>query len=175
MKRKLLLIAYYLILQHLPGQQIYKFKLGNKLRAIASKFLFDSAGDNLCIEYQAKFGDGVGISIGNNSGIGPNCNLSSPVTIGNDVMMGPDVKILTRSHSIGLLDIPMRMQGENNRLKVVISDDVWIGTRVIIMPGVTVGKGAVIAAASVVTKDVEPYSIVGGVPAKIIKYRNRND
>jgi maltose O-acetyltransferase len=68
----------------------------------------------------------------------------------------------------------MRLQGYEDVEKVCIKDDVWIGSRVTIMPGVTVGVGAIIAAGAVVTHDVPDYTIVGGVPAKVIKSRNRS-
>ena len=68
-------------------------------------------------------------------------------------------------------DIPMRGQGSTPARKVTVSSDVWIGARVIILPGVTIGQGAIIAAGAVVTKDVPPFSVVGGVPARVIKFR----
>lgn len=65
----------------------------------------------------------------------------------------------------------MNQQGFLPNQKVTIGDDAWIGTRVIILPGVSVGKGAIIGAGAVVTKDVPEYAVVAGVPAKVIKYR----
>ena len=85
-------------------------------------------------------------------------------------MMGPNVTILTHTHIIDRTDIPMGQQGMRIA-EVVIGNDVWIGMRVIIMPGIKIGDGAVIGAGAVVTKDVPDFAIVGGVPAKIIKYR----
>lgn len=111
-----------------------------------------------------------GISIGSGSGLGVNCLVHGPLEIGNKVMMGPDVVILTHTHNIDRTDIPMGDQG-SRVAKVTIGNDVWIGMRTIIMPGVKIGNGAVIGAGAVVTKDVPDYAIVGGVPAKIIKYR----
>ena len=87
-------------------------------------------------------------------------------------MMRPDVSILTHTHNIERTDIPMGQQGMRVS-EVIIGNDVWIGIRVIIMPGVKVGNGAVIGAGTVVTKDVPDYAIVGGVPARIIKFRKR--
>lgn len=113
-----------------------------------------------------------GISLGDNSGIGENAwMLSDGITIGNDVMMGPDCMMFTSNHRTDNLDIPMWHQGFTEVKPIVIEDDVWIGARVIILQGVTIGRGSIIAAGSVVTKDVEPYSIVGGNPAKLIKKR----
>lgn len=85
-------------------------------------------------------------------------------------MMGPDVTILTHTHNIERTDIPMGQQGMRVA-EVVIGNDVWIGMRSIIMPGVCIGNGVVIGAGAVVTKDVPDFAIVGGVPARIIKYR----
>lgn len=99
-----------------------------------------------------------------------NCALHGPLRIGDNVMMGPDVTILTYTHNIARIDIPMGQQGSVVK-EVTIGNDVWIGMRSIIMPGVKIGNGVVIGAGAVVTKDVPDYAIVGGVPAKIIRYR----
>lgn len=86
-------------------------------------------------------------------------------------MMGPDVVILSGGHVFDRTDIPMRLQGGKKSRPTVIGDDVWIGTRAIIMPGVRIGSGVIIGAGAVVTKDVPDYAIVGGVPAKVLRYR----
>ena len=96
--------------------------------------------------------------------------MHGPLEIDDNVMMGPEVTILTHTHNIERTDIPMGRQGMR-MAKVVIGNDVWIGMRVVIMPGVRVGDGAVVGAGAIVTKDVPAFAIVGGVPAKVIKYR----
>ena len=96
--------------------------------------------------------------------------MHGPLKIGENVMMGPEVTILTHTHNIERTDIPMRQQGTIVK-EVIIGNDVWIGMRSIIMPGVKIGNGAVIGAGAVVTKDVPDNAIVGGVPSKIIRYR----
>lgn len=113
---------------------------------------------------------GGGISIGSGSGLGVNCSVHGPLRIGDNVMMGPEVTILTHTHNIERTDIPMGQQGMRVA-EVVVGNDVWIGMRVVIMPGVKVGNGAVLGSCAVVTKDVPDFAVVGGVPAKIIKYR----
>lgn len=123
------------------------------------------------MERHARFGRGV--TLGDRSGIGINASIGEQTHIGSDVMMGPDCVIYTRNHRFDRLDIPMREQGYGPVEPVEIGDDCWIGGRVTILPGVHVGNGAVIAAGAVVTKDVPPYAVVGGVPAKIIY--NRKD
>lgn len=84
-------------------------------------------------------------------------------------MMGTDVTVITRNHRFDRTDVPMMKQGFEDEKPVYIGDDVWIGDRVIILPGVHIGNRCIIAAGSVVTKDVAPYTVVGGVPAHFIK------
>ena len=140
------------------------------MRSKTAGKLFDKAGSNINIERGADFGTGRGISIGNGSGIGVNCKVRGPLTIGENVMMGPNVHILTHTHNHHNVDIPMCKQGGEFR-KVTIGNDVWIGLNVVILPGVSIGNGVIIGAGAVVSKDIPNYAVVGGVPAKIIKYR----
>jgi maltose O-acetyltransferase len=93
-------------------------------------------------------------------------DLRGGVEIGADVSISPNVMILTAQHDLN--DPWFRYVSE----KVVIQDHVWIGARATIMPGVTVGRGAVVAAGAVVTRDVEPLTVVGGVPARTIGVRD---
>ena len=98
----------------------------------------------------------------------------SHITIGSKVMFGPRVMILGGDHNIAeighfMFDVKDKRPG--NDVPVVIEDDVWIGARAIILKGVTIGRGSVIAAGSIVTKSIPPYSIVAGVPARVIKPR----
>jgi acetyltransferase-like isoleucine patch superfamily enzyme len=86
------------------------------------------------------------------------------------VMFGPNVYIFSENHGHERTDIPM-IEQPTARKGVKIEDDVWIGTRATILDGITIGKGSIIAAGSIVNKDVPPYSIVAGVPAKVIKSR----
>lgn len=134
-----------------------------------SQFI-EHCGKNVNFERGAKFNPEL--SIGDNSGVGMNCELSGRIIIGKDVMMGPNCIMRTYSHRHDRLDIPMDEQGFEPERVMCIGDDVWIGTNVIIMPGVNIGSHCIIGAGSVVTKDVPDYAIVGGVPAKIIRMRN---
>ncbi len=115
---------------------------------------------------------GEGLIIGNNVGIAQNCfiQVRGEVKIGNNVIFGPNVSIFSENHNFSNPDLPVNVQGET-RKGVSIEDGVWIGTRAIILDGVHIGKNSIVAAGSVVTKDVPQYAIVGGVPAKIIKMR----
>jgi len=100
--------------------------------------------------------------------------VNEKVTIGNNVMIADHFSLRDTDHTFERFDIPMREQGITTS-PIKIEDDVWIGHGVIITKGVTIGTGAIIAGGAVVTKDVPAYAIVGGIPAKIIKYRNNND
>lgn len=173
MKRIICIIIYRLFLVWLPStdNSLITSKLIKKLRSSVASGCFDYHGRNINIEKGADFGNGSGISIGNNSGLGVDCVVRGPLQIGDDVMMGRWVNIMTNSHDTSRTDIPMNQQGHKQKKKVTIESDVWIGNRVIILPGVNIGKGSIIGAGAVVTKDVPEYAVVAGVPAKVIKYR----
>lgn len=115
---------------------------------------------------------GEGLIIGNNSSIGPFAYIgcSGTIRIGNNVMMSPRVSIYAENHLFDRVDITIKDQGVKRQF-VTIEDDCWIASNSVILAGVTVGRGSVVAAGSVVTNDVPPYSVVGGVPAKVIKSR----
>lgn len=116
---------------------------------------------------------GVGLAIGDNSAVGAYSFLGAQggITIGSNVIIGPRVSIHAENHRFSSLEIPIRLQGED-RQGIVIEDNCWIGAGSIILDGVHIGTGCVVAAGSIVTKNVQPYSVVGGVPAKMIKSRN---
>jgi len=171
MKGKIIIgrIVYNLIGKHMPLSDGH-FSFGaKKIRAFCGKLILRECGDNVNIEKGAHFSSEV--SLGDNSGIGINCEIAPYVSIGNDVMMGPECMIYTSNHGMGRTDIPMMKQESTPVEPVVIGNDVWIGARVIILPGVHIGDGSVIGAGSVVTKDVEEYSVVAGNPAKLIRKR----
>lgn len=115
---------------------------------------------------------GQGVRIGNNVTVGPHSfiGFGGKIEIGNFVMMAPHVTIVSHNHAYDRLDVPMRLQPVVTA-PVTIEDDVWVGAHATILPGVRVGRGAIIAAGAVVTQDVTPYSIVGGVPARQIGTR----
>ena len=110
------------------------------------------------------------ISVGNFSEIGTRALIQGNVEIGDYVIMGPDVKIYSRNHEFKSTDTPIALQGKRH-YTTKIGHDVWIGANVIILPGVRVGNHSILAAGTVVTKDVQEYAIVGGNPAKVIKMR----
>ena len=165
-KSKLCYFLYKLTAAGLPISQ--RMRLAKKLRVFWAKRIA-SCGKNVNIEKNAYFTPGL--TLGDNSGVGINCEVYGPVIIGNDVMMGPEVVIYTSGHKYDRTDVPMMEQGSTEPEPVVIGNDVWIGRRAMIMPGVRIGDGCVIGAGAVVTKDIPSYSVVGGVPAKVLKKR----
>lgn len=116
---------------------------------------------------------GAGLKVGDHSNIGPFAYIgcSGFISIGNNVMISPRVSIYAENHVFDNPEILMKEQGVT-QAPVIIEDDCWIASNSIILAGVTIGKGSVIAAGSVVTKDIPPYSVAAGVPAKVIKQRN---
>ena len=117
------------------------------------------------------------VTIGNDVYIGPHALFlctESQIFIGNKVLFGPHVTIIGGDHRItdvGRFIYDVLDKHPEDDQDVHIEDDVWIGTNTTLLKGVTVGRGAVVAAGALVTKDVPPYAIVGGVPAKVLKYR----
>ena len=173
MKRIFILFIYLLTAKGLPPTDngLRLSVLIRKFRSHIGGKLLDSHGKNINIEKGADFGTGKGISLGHNSGLGINCKVRGPLQIGDNVMMGPDVIIYTSNHETSDTTLSMSEQGFTNPERVTIKDDVWIGARAIILPGVTIGHGVIIAAGAVVTKDVPDWAVIGGVPAKVIKFR----
>lgn len=156
----------------LPGNTS-SINLGQKaIRAFAAKRILDRCGCGVDIQKGARFASSV--EIGDHSGIGEYCVIANKTIIGNNVMMARECLINLGEHVTEDLTKPMNQQGIKTPSPVVIEDDCWICARAIILSGVRIGTGAVIAAGAVVTKDVPPYAIVGGMPAKIMRYRTDN-
>lgn len=170
-KTKILYIMYRMFASWLPESR--RFGIARMFRCFFVKRIVREFGTNVNIEKNAYFTPDL--SIGDNSGVGINCEVHGPVSIGSDVMMAPEVVIYTSNHKFERMDISMAQQGLTENKPVTIGNDVWIGRRAMIMPGVTIGDGSVIGAGAIVTKDVPQYSVVAGVPAKVVKYRKNND
>ena len=159
----------YLFAAHLP-ESFFWINIGQKrIRAFCGKLILAKCGKHVNIEKGAQFPSTV--ELGDYSGIGIRAQINGKAVIGKNVMMGPDVCMYARNHAFDRTDIPMNQQGFTPEKPIVIEDDVWIGARVIILPGVHIGTGAVVGAGAVVTKDVPDYAVVGGNPARILKMR----
>ncbi len=166
-KTKILYILYEMFASWLP--QSRHMALAKRLRAFFARRIISKCGKNVNIEHNAKFTPGL--ELGERSGIGISCEINGRVKIGNCVMMGPEVVIYTSGHTFDSTDIPMMDQGSTEEKPVVIGNDVWLGRRVMIMPGVHIGDGCVIGAGAVVTKDIPEYSVAVGIPARVVKSR----
>lgn len=158
------------------------------IRLFLYRYLFRmKIGRDSSVHWLARFNNPSGVVIGHNTVIGNDAFLDGrhkrkrgsyvrdffsssqrPLAIGNNVSIAGEVRIYTMQHDI---DSPDFSESEG---EVIIDDYVVIGTRVTILPGVHIGKGAVVASGAVVTRDVVPYSLVGGVPAEHIRYRSKD-
>lgn len=154
---------------------ILKYTYGKaKFRAWLFAFLFKSSGKNVEIFENCRFYRHSNISLGNYVFINHSCELEAvggPITIGNCVLLASGVKLLTLKREYTDSQRPIYFQKHITNQHITIEDDVWIGTNAVILPNVTIGRGAIVGAGAVVSKDVEPYAIVGGIPAKKIKAR----
>ena len=166
-KKKIYYIFYVLLASWLPGSS--HLEAARKWREFWARKVVKGCGKKVNFESFSSFSPEL--TIGDNSGIGIKACINGPVSIGKDVMMGPEVVIYTTRHNDDRIDIPMREQGMKEVQPVVIGDDVWIGGRTIILPGVTIGSGCIIGAGAVVSRDIPPYCVAVGVPAKVVRKR----
>lgn len=146
----------------------FEFNHTKENRSDLFQELFGSAGEHLYIEQGFYCDYGCNVFVGENFYANADVTIldTCPVRIGDNCMIAPKVGIYTATHP---LDPDERNSGQEFGRPITIGNDVWIGGSATICPGVTIGDGAVIAAGAVVVKDVPPYTVVGGNPAKIIK------
>jgi acetyltransferase-like isoleucine patch superfamily enzyme len=130
-------------------------------------------GPGTWIEPTVKITNPQNISIGSNCHINHlgclQADADSTITIGDDLLMGPGTTLYTSNYRLDKAEI-LRLQPRVQR-DVTIGNDVWLGSNVVVTAGVTIGDGAVVAAGAVVTRDVPPYAVVAGVPARVLKHR----
>lgn len=152
--------------------------LKSMLRKIYSKYLkikfdFVYLGEGLRWGYGWKIARGV-LSVGNFVFIGSNAYIIYPTVIGDLTLIAPDLIIAGNDHGYKIPGMPMNIalpKSQSKDMTTVIESEVWIGQRCTLIHGIRIGRGSIIAAGSVVTKDVPEYSVMGGVPARIIKKR----
>ena len=171
--RKNLINWFFQIIQDLSNLQSWDFI--KKIRGNFYSHLLLKSGKNLRISFGVRLKNPHNIVIGNDCYLGDDTQLyawNEKINIGNNVLIAAGVKIITRKHGYSDLAVPMAEQGYINA-PVVIEDDVWIGFNAVILPGVVIGKRSIIGAGAVVTKSVEPCSIMGGVPARLIRKRHQ--
>ncbi|VTQ67007.1 serine O-acetyltransferase [Campylobacter jejuni] len=153
-------------------ERVYDFNLtrpseeAKRLQLLKS--IMGSLGESCWIEPPLRVAYGTHIHIGNH--FYANFNLTvvddATVTIGNNVMIAPNVTLATAGHPI---DPDIRITGQQFSLPIVIEDNVWLGTGVIVNPGVTIGRNSVIGAGSVVTKSIPPNVVAAGVPCRVLR------
>lgn len=146
--------------------------LGVILRMFLLKLFFKKCGKGLTVRNFVSIEFPENISIGNHVSLNQYCWLNGVggIEVGDFVRIAPRVSIVSFSHEFSDPDIPIKLQG-TKKAKVVVEDDVWIGAHCVIVAGVKIGKGSVIGAGSVVTRDIPSYSIAVGAPAKVIRKR----
>ena len=147
-----------------------------KIKKLKKRLLF--CGEKVYIHPSVQICDAKLVSIGNNCHFQMNCKLfgcGGGIEIGDGTILSHGIQIFARNHNYNSEDLHFLPYDERDICKkVTIGKNVWIGARSTILPGVKIGDGAVIGAASVVTKDVPSCAVVCGNPAKIVKYRNKN-
>jgi len=162
---------YYLVVAKLPHSRL--FPPASRLRQwYVSKVLkiMDRPTHMTRFEPNVYIGNARHVKIGSGCQINENVFIQGGY-IGNDVLIAPNVAILSTAHIHDRIDLPIVMQGNTDPAPPVIEDGAWIARNAVIMPGLRVGAGAIVAAGAIVVKDVPPYMIVGGVPARVIKSR----
>lgn len=144
---------------------------------------FGSCGKNVSVPQHCRFSGIKNIYVGDDVAFGEGQEILTTMAklyIGSHIMFGPNVTIVTGDHRMDIkgkymTQITNEMKLPENDQPVTLRGDNWIGANATILKGVTIGEGAVVAAGSLVIRDVPPYAIVGGVPAKVIKYRFTDD
>ncbi len=168
------LIAYYTLGVTLPDFFTPGGKIYNAIRCLLLRSILPEFGAKNKIDGGIYIGDGDDVQIGNRCQVNHGCRLVN-VKLGNFDMIAPEVVFVPKLHRASSNEIPMIEQGEIKFPRAVVEDDVWIGHRAIIMPGLRIGRGAIVGAGAVVTKHVPPYAVVGGVPARLIKWRRNEE
>lgn len=162
--------AYAALVKWWPQNQW--FPLAGHVRAFFARHICAETAGHIAIDRNATFSSSV--HMGDYARIGRDCELHGEVHLGDHVLMAPEVVFYTVNHEHESLDVPMDSQGNTEMRPVYVGNDVWLGRRVMVMPGVHIGDGCIVAAGAVVTKDMPAYSIAGGVPAKVIGSRRGN-
>lgn len=154
------------------GTMTFEIKWGVRYRAFLAKMIGCKIGkEAVNIEKHVTLPDDL--ITGHHCSIGKHCFLSHNVKMGNYVVVGPEVCFYTSNHKFSDLTTPIYNQGLTEKKPIKIGNDVWIGRRVILLPGCEIPDGCVIGAGSIVTgRKFPPYSVIAGNPARVIKMRD---
>jgi len=172
MLSKLTLIIYYTIIKHLPHSRYVS--LSNTIRVwyVSKVFKIMPNDKNTTLEPNVYLSNTQGTTIGYNCRVNENVFIQQAI-IEDDVLIAPNVALLSTSHNHSFLHESIVNQGDSEPNPPIIKKGAWLGRNVIVMPGIEIGEGAIVGAGAVVTKNVKPFTIVGGVPAKFIKNRTK--
>lgn len=181
MLKKIKLFFYYSVFYNLPHSRFISFMGSLRVWYFAKVLKVAKWHKKSKVEPKVYISNAKFFSMGENCRINEHAFIMG-ARIGNNVLIAPYVAIMRGQKNFDRLDIPMIDQGGSGYADKVteeqivkIEDDVWIGRNAIIMEGITLGKGSIVGAGAVVTKSVPDYAIVGGVPAKVIKYRKESN
>lgn len=159
--------------EELHGENLVKTWLRNSLI-----YLLESINPKLSVGKDFRLGiplwfTNVEVNFGNYCYLGPRSNISNALVVGDLVLISSDFRLIGNDHGMYSVGVPMRIAkpNDNSDVQTIIESEVWIGQGVTVLAGVKIGRGSIVAANSFVNKDVEPYTIVGGVPARKIKSR----
>ena len=166
--REELKLLWLWFVSRFPGQ------IGDGMRRFAMRRSLQRLGENTVFQHGVTITRPEKVSIGSNCHFAPNTLITGGggVSIGDWVGFGPDVKVWSINHRFEDPDTPWLLQGWEPK-PVAIEDDVWLGANVFVMPGVTIGKGAIVSAGAVVYKSLPPYSIVAGNPCRVVGWRKQ--
>lgn len=170
MIKKLTFLVYLLFFRNTPEDYRPYALFFPAMRSFLVRSYLQKCGRNPRVKNCAEISPNA--TVGDFSELGTRCMVQANVHLGSNVIMGPDVKIYSRNHRFDRLDIPIKDQGKNY-FETHIGNDVWIGANVVITAGCRIGNHVVVAAGAVVTRDIPDFAIVGGVPAKVLRFRNQ--
>ncbi len=162
-------VYFGFLLRYLPGIE------GLFLRGLFYRLLLKSCGKGFLLWPSVYMVFSERISVGDHVSVNTGVHIDGQggLTMGSYIMIGPNCAIVTAGHGFKRTDIPM-VQQPFEYGPIVIEDDVWIGSNAVISPGVRIGRGSIIASGAVVVKDVPPFSVYGGVPAKLLWTREHH-
>ena len=166
---------YVRLLAPLYQHRSFSAKIYGSVRMDTPPYRRFSIGKRSVVESFSCINNAVGdVVIGDYTRIGLHCTVIGPVTIGNNVNLAQGITVSALNHNFEDTRLRIDEQGVNTS-EIIIDDDVWIGANAVITAGVHIGRHSVVAAGAVVTKDVPEYSVVGGVPAKVIRTIRQTD
>lgn len=163
-------VSYYGFARYLPRSYWPGGRAATIARMWCARILCEQVGQGAVIEPRVDFGSGRYLRLGARSGIGPRSTVGA-LHVGEDVMIGPELLAISQNHRFDDPGLPIKQQGYTPVEPIVIEDGAWIGARVTILPGVRIGRSAVVGAGSVVTRDVPADSVAVGNPARVVRSR----